>query len=128
VFANAVARQERVKVPLVELFSQYWLPTLLGAAAMVVCYALFYISTVFSLSYGVSTLGYSRETFLGLLCFAVLFMAGDAAVGLGQRPLRAQTGADRRRRAGDSVGLYHGAAADHGSTWGVALFLASSCS
>jgi hypothetical protein len=27
VFANAVARQERVKMPLVELFSQYWLPT-----------------------------------------------------------------------------------------------------
>jgi cytochrome bd-type quinol oxidase subunit 1 len=75
VFAKAVARQERVKVPVVELFSQYWLPTLLGAASMVVCYALFYISTVFSLSYGVSTLGYSRETFLGLLCFAVLFMA-----------------------------------------------------
>ncbi len=48
VFANAMARQERVKVPLVELFSQYWAPTLLGAAAMVVCYALFYISTVFS--------------------------------------------------------------------------------
>ncbi|PRW83068.1 MFS transporter, partial [Pseudomonas fragi] len=41
----------------------------------VVCYALFYISTVFSLSYGVATLGYTRATFLGLLCFAVLFMA-----------------------------------------------------
>ena len=75
VFAKAVARHERVKMPVVDLFSRYWLPTLLGAAAMVVCYALFYISTVFSLSYGVTTLGYSRETFLGLLCFAVVFMA-----------------------------------------------------
>ena len=75
VFANAMARQERVKIPLFELFGQYWAPVLLGAGAMVVCYALFYISTVFSLSYGVATLGYSRETFLGLLCFAVLFMA-----------------------------------------------------
>src|SRR5690606_9214462 len=75
IFANAIARHERVKMPIVELFSQYWAPMLLGAASMVVCYALFYISTVFSLSYGVSTLGYSRETFLGLLCFAVLFMA-----------------------------------------------------
>ncbi|TLP63272.1 MULTISPECIES: MFS transporter [Pseudomonas] len=75
VFAQAVARHERVKLPVVDLFSQYWLPTLLGAAAMVVCYALFYISTVFSLSYGVSTLGYSRESFLGMLCFAVVFMA-----------------------------------------------------
>lgn len=75
VFAKAVARHERVKMPVFELFSNYWVPTLLGAAAMVVCYALFYISTVFSLSYGVTTLGYSRETFLGLLCFAVVFMA-----------------------------------------------------
>ncbi|MFK3773259.1 MFS transporter [Pseudomonas sp. NPDC089406] len=75
VFAKAVARQERVKMPVVELFSQYWLPTLLGAAAMVVCYALFYISTVFSLSYGVNTLGYTRQSFLGMLCFAVVFMA-----------------------------------------------------
>lgn len=75
IFANAIARHERLKMPIVELFAQYWQPMLLGAASMVVCYALFYISTVFSLSYGVSTLGYSRETFLGLLCFAVLFMA-----------------------------------------------------
>jgi MFS family permease len=42
---------------------------------MVVCYTLFYISTVFSLSYGVAKLHFARETFLGLLCFAVLFMA-----------------------------------------------------
>ncbi len=42
---------------------------------MVVCYTLFYISTVFSLSYGVSTLHFSRQSFLGLLCIAVVFMA-----------------------------------------------------
>ena len=75
VFAKAMAQHERLKLPLVELFAQYWRPMLLGAASMVVCYALFYISTVFSLSYGVATLGYSRESFLGMLCFAVLFMA-----------------------------------------------------
>ena len=75
VFAKAMAAHEKLKIPLVELFAQYWRPMLLGAASMVVCYALFYISTVFSLSYGVATLGYSRESFLGMLCFAVLFMA-----------------------------------------------------
>jgi MFS family permease len=41
---------------------------------MVVCYTLFYISTVFSLSYGVSALHIPRQSFLGLLCFAVVFM------------------------------------------------------
>ena len=42
---------------------------------MVVCYALFYISTVFSLSYGVATLGIPRPQFLTMLCVAVIFMA-----------------------------------------------------
>ena len=37
VFAKAVAQHERVKMPIVELFSQYWAPMLLGAASMVVC-------------------------------------------------------------------------------------------
>ena len=42
---------------------------------MVVCYALFYIATVFSLSYGVATLHIPRPQFLGMLCIAVVFMA-----------------------------------------------------
>ena len=74
-FQAAIDRQERVRVPLVTLLSQHWRPTLLGALAMVVCYTLFYISTVFSLSYGVSVLKFTRQGFLGLLCIAVLFMA-----------------------------------------------------
>lgn len=80
VFAKAMERHERASLPIAELLSKHWRPTLLGALAMVVCYALFYISTVFSLSYGVSTLGYSREDFLGLLCIAVLFMAAATPV------------------------------------------------
>ncbi|MCO5400195.1 MFS transporter [Ralstonia soli] len=73
-FQAAIDRQERVKVPVATLLAHHWWPTLLGALAMVVCYTLFYISTVFSLSYGVSTLHFSRPSFLGLLCLAVVFM------------------------------------------------------
>ncbi|TFZ33092.1 MFS transporter, partial [Pseudomonas syringae] len=75
VFAKALARHQRVSLPRVDAFGQHSQPMLLGAASMVVCYALFYISTVCSLSYGVATLRYTRETLLGLLCFAVLLMA-----------------------------------------------------
>ncbi|MFL9872932.1 MFS transporter [Paraburkholderia megapolitana] len=74
-FRAAIERKERVRVPIAALLSQHAKPTLLGALAMVVCYTLFYISTVFSLSYGVSTLHFTRPGFLGLLCIAVLFMA-----------------------------------------------------
>ncbi|MCU1721427.1 MFS transporter [Pseudomonas sp. 5P_5.1_Bac1] len=125
VFAKAMASHQRVKLPVVELFAQYWLPVLLGAGAMVVCYALFYISTVFSLSYGVSTLGYTRETFLGLLCFAVLFMALAT-------PLSAWL-SDRYGRKpvlviGALMAIASGFAMEplltSGSTAGVALFLA----
>ncbi|MDF6908086.1 MFS transporter, partial [Escherichia coli] len=63
-----------MKVPVATLLAHHWWPTLLGALAMVVCYTLFYISTVFSLSYGVGTLHFSRPSFLGLLCLAVVFM------------------------------------------------------
>ncbi|HEY3595931.1 MAG TPA: MFS transporter [Paraburkholderia sp.] len=73
-FRAAVERQERVRVPVATLVAHYWWPTLLGALAMVVCYTLFYISTVFSLSYGVSALHFTRPEFLGMLCVAVVFM------------------------------------------------------
>jgi metabolite-proton symporter len=74
-FRAAIEREERVKVPVATLLGSHLMPMLLGAFAMVVCYTLFYISTVFSLSFGVGKLHFARETFLGLLCFAVLFMA-----------------------------------------------------
>jgi metabolite-proton symporter len=74
-FKAAIERRERVRTPLISLIRHHAAPTLLGALAMVVCYTFFYISTVFTLSYGVSTLHFSRPSFLGMLCFAILFMA-----------------------------------------------------
>jgi metabolite-proton symporter len=68
-------KTQRVRFPLTELFNHHGLPLLQGALAMVVCYALFYIATVFSLSYGTATLHIPRQQFLGLLCVAVIFMA-----------------------------------------------------
>ncbi|MGF6231974.1 metabolite-proton symporter [Inquilinus ginsengisoli] len=74
VFREAMKRQERVRVPIGEVLTRYTRITILGTLAMVSCYALFYITTVFSLGYGTKTLGYSRQTFLGLECFAIIFL------------------------------------------------------
>ncbi|BBI99226.1 MFS transporter [Ferrigenium kumadai] len=93
VFTKARQSHQPVKLPLAQLFAHHAKPLILGALLMVVCYALFYITTVFSLSYGVATLGIPRPQFLGMLCVAVLFMAAAtplAALGgdrYGRRPV-----------------------------------------
>jgi metabolite-proton symporter len=91
--STSSARTELRKLPVVELLTRHATPMLLGALVMVVCYALFYISTVFSLSYGTTTLGIPRPQFLSMLCVAVLFMAAatplSALAGdrFGRRPV-----------------------------------------
>lgn len=74
VFMASVKLKEQVNIPLIEVFSRHGRQVLQGSFAMVVCYALFYISTVFSLSYGVKNLHFSKPVFLELLCLAVVFM------------------------------------------------------
>jgi metabolite-proton symporter len=93
VFARALQQHEQVSLPLAVLLRHHLTPLVLGALAMVVCYALFYISTVFSLSYGTTTLKIPRQQFLGLLCVAVLFMAAATPLAawagdrFGRRPV-----------------------------------------
>ena len=74
-FREALARNERVKIPLLDVLRLHWRPLIQGSLSIVVCYALFYISTVFALNYGVTTRHIPRTDFLGMLCIAVLFMA-----------------------------------------------------
>jgi metabolite-proton symporter len=75
VFTKAVQSHQPARLPLAQLLVHHSVPLTLGALAMVVCYALFYVSTVFALSYGVATLGVPRPQFLSMLCVAVVFMA-----------------------------------------------------
>ncbi|SNB61583.1 metabolite-proton symporter [Arboricoccus pini] len=92
-FSRVLASAPPESVPFVSLFRHHWLPVLQGSLAMVVCYALFYISTVFALSHGVGALGISRSAFLTLLCFAIPAMAiatpisGHLSDRYGRRPI-----------------------------------------
>ena len=74
-FAKAMEQGPPPQVPLFELFARYPLQTLGGTFAVVACFATYYLSTAFALGYGVTTLGYERETFLGIQLGAILFMA-----------------------------------------------------
>ena len=124
VFAKALATRQPAGLPLAQLLSHHAAPLLLGALAMVVCYALFYISTVFSLSYGVTTLGIPRPQFLSMLCVAVVFMAAAT-------PLAAWAGDRYGRRpvllVAGSAALLSGFLLEpmlgSGSLWQIAAFL-----
>jgi metabolite-proton symporter len=74
-FLDAMRRHERVKVPLAELLRHHGVPLIQGSLSIVVCYALFYISTVFALGYAVGTRHLARSDVLEMLCVAVVFMA-----------------------------------------------------
>ena len=74
-FKAALAEDKRVDVPLAAVLSGHLKPLIQGSLSIVVCYALFYISTVYALGYGVRTLGIPRIRFLELLCVAIVFMA-----------------------------------------------------
>ncbi len=74
-FRKILARNEQVRVPFAEMLQNHWRPLIQGSLAMVVCYALFYISTVFALGYGTGVRHIPRPEFLLYLCIAVIFMA-----------------------------------------------------
>jgi metabolite-proton symporter len=72
-FRRALVNNERVKVPIADLFSKQGGTLLLGTFAAVAVFVVFYLMTVFSLSWGTSKLGYSRQQFLVLLMIGMVF-------------------------------------------------------
>ena len=72
-FAKTIEKAERVAVPFVDVFRFHKLSLLLGTMAALATFVLFYIMTVFSLSWGTNALGYTREQFLILQMIGVCF-------------------------------------------------------
>ncbi|WP_293898999.1 MFS transporter [Phenylobacterium sp.] len=79
-FEKMLAAAETSPVPTVEVFRRHPLALLGATLAVIACFAIFYISTTFALGYGVGTLKYDREAFLGAQLLAMLFMAGGIVV------------------------------------------------
>ncbi|MDO8305827.1 MFS transporter [Herminiimonas sp.] len=75
VFQKVLDQNERVKVPLATVFSAHGRTLVLGTIIATATFVLFYLMTVFALSWGTTALGYTRKQFLILQLFAVLFFA-----------------------------------------------------
>ncbi|MEJ5914036.1 MFS transporter [Pseudokineococcus sp. 1T1Z-3] len=77
IFAKVVESSSQARVPLATVVTRSPKPLVVGIGVMLATYTLFYLMTVFSLTYGTTPvadggLGYSRERFLLLLMLAVL--------------------------------------------------------
>jgi metabolite-proton symporter len=75
VFQDAVNRSARVKVPMFAVFRHYPKTLVIGILSSLATFVLFYLMTVFALAWGTSALGYSREQFLLLQLFGIVFFA-----------------------------------------------------
>ncbi len=78
VFREALERREQVNVPMFSVFRNYGGALIAGIAVSLASFVLFYLMTVFALSWGTSALGYSRSKFLLIqmlgMCFFALFI------------------------------------------------------
>jgi len=74
-FARAMAQHERVKVPMFNVFAHHPRALISGTFAALATFVIFYLMTVFALSWATSKLGYSRESFLIVQMVGVLFFA-----------------------------------------------------
>jgi len=90
VFLASVTRHERVTVPMLVVVRDY-APTLVAGTLMsLATFVIFYLMTVFTLSWGTSVLGFTREAFLriqlvGVGCFAATIPISASLAERGRR-------------------------------------------
>ena len=72
-FLRALQNNERVAVPMLTVVAKHTRTLLLGTFAATATFVTFYLMTVFTLSWGVSALGFAREEFLILQIAGVIF-------------------------------------------------------
>jgi metabolite-proton symporter len=75
VFRDALIREERVKLPMKVVFRDHLGTVLKGILVSLATFVLFYLMTVFALSWGTTALHYERATFLIIQLIGIVFFA-----------------------------------------------------
>ena len=74
-FKRAIEREERVRVPILVVCQEHTGTLVLATLAAITTFVVFYLMTVFTLSWGTTALGFTRQEFLPLQMIGVLFFA-----------------------------------------------------
>jgi metabolite-proton symporter len=79
-FRRAVENDERVRVPMLTVFREHGSTLALATGATITTFLIFYLMTVFTLSWATTRLGFEREEFLLLQLVGVLFFAAGIPI------------------------------------------------
>jgi len=74
-FLEAIQKNQRVQMPMMEVLTKHTSTLVLGTLLSITTFAVFYLMTVFTLSWGTSVLHYPRSSFLIAQMIGVLFFA-----------------------------------------------------
>jgi metabolite-proton symporter len=90
VFQDALLRRERVGVPMLVVFRDYFGTLVAGVLVSLATFVLFYLMTVFALAWGTGSLGFSRDRFLiiqlfGIACFGLTIPISAVIAERGRR-------------------------------------------
>lgn len=72
-FQKVLEHDQRERLPMITVFRNHPLSVVFGMFAMLATFVLFYLMTVFTLGWGTTRLGYSRDQFLLLQMGSVIF-------------------------------------------------------
>ncbi len=81
VFRSALTRGERVRVPMLAVLRDFPGTLVVGTLSSLATFVLFYLMTVFALTWGTTALGFSRTQFLLIQLFGVVFFGIFIPVG-----------------------------------------------
>ncbi|MES0873061.1 MFS transporter [Sinimarinibacterium thermocellulolyticum] len=73
VFQKALEQEARVRLPMASVVRHHGRALILGTAIALATFVLFYLMTVFTLTWGTTALGYSRSEFLVLQLVGIVF-------------------------------------------------------
>ena len=76
-FEHAIKNNERVKVPLFSVLNGHGSTLLLATLMTTTMFVIFYLMTVFTLSWGTAELGFARQDFLLMQIFGIWFFAAS---------------------------------------------------
>jgi metabolite-proton symporter len=72
-FLKIIEKNDRVKLPVADVFTKHTKAIILGTFATITTFLLFYLMTVFTLSWGTSALHYSKTSYLIAQMISMLF-------------------------------------------------------